>query len=713
MLFIFRKINTKGCIYDVVKIHPIDCKKCQINKQETYPSACHPFKVRRRVDDKMFKFGVQNKRTLSKIQVISRFQNGSKVSLSPTEASSVHLLALRRNTNYSTTWQSVDADLQKRQHSKKEEHNQHSKFDAPDPLNYLRQLDLLPSLQPYRNSLLKSLDLQNNPNDLVLDVGCGLGGGTTHHEISKLLKSPLGHLTGVDISEQLLQEATQRSHDLNYNHKVSYKQASAYNLPFSNQTFNLSIADRLFQHLIRPFDALQEMIRVTKDDGLIVIADPDFRTFQIDVTGGGCNNRYNPNVSYASHNYQENYNVEAGRRWAHSGRPPPHLQFDMGGLTSKVLGYVIPTLSAHSFIGSSQPRLLRSAGLEDIEIDIVPVVLQGRSDLEACVPITYMSQLAVDNSNGGLSRHEADLWLERLEWEGDDYLFGSLNFYISRGVKPTHISPSNRRARPLYSTRISSYRSIPVITPPENVICRFACRNNDTTLIQEAENTINNEYASSDTGITLCSGRLDEGDALVFAANKQLILALDENTGDLLGTIQIKIKDHDKTKSSKEKGTKGLPNLSGVEKVAEFTCLAVKSGKTYLVENIKTLAVKVTEIESNASNEKSKNVEPSSQCRRGVGAALVRYAEAYAHSCGCTKMQLAIMCPDVAPQEEPKLKQKLQKYYLKLGYEHHSSIGLQFELDDEGNVVKDEMNDMYKSLNQLVKCKAIVMQKSL
>ena len=177
--------------------------------------------------------------------------------------------------------------------------------------------------------------------------------------------------------------------------------------------------------------------------------------------------------------------------------------------------------------------------------------------------------------------------------------------------------------------------------------------------------------------------------------NVELVLALDENNGDLLGCIQVEVK------GNREGGNDGLPNLNEGEKKGEFTCLAVRSNTKNTVTHAKTQAVKVHTAPSQNSSARG----------RGIGAALVRVAEAHCRSKGCTRMQLGIMCPVVG--EEPEYKKWLQKYYLGLGYEHLSTLELAFEKDAQGRVVVDQLHDMYEPLHQPVQCKAILFDKLL
>jgi len=53
----------------------------------------------------------------------------------------------------------------------------------------------------------------------------------------------------------------------------------------------------------------------------------------------------------------------------------------------------------------------------------------------------------------------------------------------------------------------------------------------------------------------------------------------------------------------------------------------------------------------------------------------------------------------------------LQGYSQSLAYDYHSSVVLDFETDATGNVIVDQMHEMYEPLHQLMQCKAILFDK--
>ena len=105
-----------------------------------------------------------------------------------------------------------------------------------------------------------------SPSATVLDIACGTG------EFARLLlaEHPQQQITGIDLSAQMLNIARYKL--ANYP-QVSLQQASVEALPFENQSFDVVISASAFHYFDRPEIALQEMKRVLKPDGKLVILD--------------------------------------------------------------------------------------------------------------------------------------------------------------------------------------------------------------------------------------------------------------------------------------------------------------------------------------------------------------------------------------------------------------------------------------------------------
>ncbi len=96
----------------------------------------------------------------------------------------------------------------------------------------------------------------------VLDVGCGTG----NHSI-KLARMGL-QVTGIDISEKMLEIARKKA---GASLSVNFLYMDAAKLEFENDSFDGAISITAFEFLPEPEKVLEEMFRVVKKGGSIVI----------------------------------------------------------------------------------------------------------------------------------------------------------------------------------------------------------------------------------------------------------------------------------------------------------------------------------------------------------------------------------------------------------------------------------------------------------
>ncbi|MFC1475637.1 methyltransferase domain-containing protein [Candidatus Zixiibacteriota bacterium] len=139
--------------------------------------------------------------------------------------------------------------------------------NQPDPRFWVTVLDKTcrdPFCIAYKTRVKELLDPR--PGGVYLDVGAGTG-----FDARAIINNVPATVMALDLSQTLMAEAISRG-------LLNCIVGDVVSLPFKNNSFDGCWADRLFQHLAHPHTALDEIIRVTKPGGRIVIVDPDYDT---------------------------------------------------------------------------------------------------------------------------------------------------------------------------------------------------------------------------------------------------------------------------------------------------------------------------------------------------------------------------------------------------------------------------------------------------
>jgi SAM-dependent methyltransferase len=115
----------------------------------------------------------------------------------------------------------------------------------------------------------------------ILDVGSGVGhwGRLLSHVLA-----PDATVVGVDREPRWVEEATANAAEAGLADRFSYRVASADQLPFEDESFDLVTCQTLLIHVADPRAAIDEMIRVTKCGGLVVASEPNNRALTLMVT---------------------------------------------------------------------------------------------------------------------------------------------------------------------------------------------------------------------------------------------------------------------------------------------------------------------------------------------------------------------------------------------------------------------------------------------
>lgn len=134
----------------------------------------------------------------------------------------------------------------------------------------------------HRDSYQKMLDGQDNfpaensPADLfvkrlaedkkILEVGCG--GGRIYQHLKNI--GYQRNYFGVEVSPEVIERNRQAFP------QATWECASAYALPFSDESFDVCFSSFVIEHLVYPEKSLREMLRVTRKGGKITLNFPDF-----------------------------------------------------------------------------------------------------------------------------------------------------------------------------------------------------------------------------------------------------------------------------------------------------------------------------------------------------------------------------------------------------------------------------------------------------
>ena len=146
------------------------------------------------------------------------------------------------------------------------------KPDNPPAQAILHEIRTAGNSAAYLLPKLKSMK-ESNPHLRLLDVGAG--SGTISVSFAKLI--PDGHVMGVDVNTSILPRARAIAEKAGVKN-IDFQKGSVYELPFDDETFDVTCCHQVLIHIGTPWDALREMLRVTKRGGVVAAREGDYET---------------------------------------------------------------------------------------------------------------------------------------------------------------------------------------------------------------------------------------------------------------------------------------------------------------------------------------------------------------------------------------------------------------------------------------------------
>ncbi len=195
-------------------------------------------------------------------------------------------------------------------------------------INILDVFDGLSGIQTLKKAAIERCHIREGMS--ILDAGCGTGLETVR--LARLVGSS-GNVIGLDTSRNLLAEANKRAQGSRL--PIEYREGDVQQLPFPDNYFDVARAERLFLYLTDPRQALAELARVTKSDGVVYVIEPDFETQTINLSDRG--------------------------------------------LVRKVLQFDCDHETRNGWIGRELPKLFKACGLVDIDVETSVVIYEPRS----------------------------------------------------------------------------------------------------------------------------------------------------------------------------------------------------------------------------------------------------------------------------------------------------------------------------------------------
>ena len=137
-----------------------------------------------------------------------------------------------------------------------------------------------------RNEYIRLLGVRSG--EQVFEIGCGSGAVT--RALAERV-TPGGKVVGLDASAALLPIARRLADEAGLGSRIEFQHGDCRDLPFSDASFDVTLAVTTLSHVPNAERALQEMVRVTRPGGRLGIFDMDGDSFLISHSDRACTRR--------------------------------------------------------------------------------------------------------------------------------------------------------------------------------------------------------------------------------------------------------------------------------------------------------------------------------------------------------------------------------------------------------------------------------------
>lgn len=141
-------------------------------------------------------------------------------------------------------------------------------LDSPDVAAAFNRVASWPQMRLIRWYVVRRI-LRIVQQGQAVDLGCGPG----HLVFNLAQQAPELHITGMDLSEEMVTQAEKYATQYGFDDRVSFKLGSAQEIPFPNGSFDLVVSTLSLHHWNQPIAVFNEVSRVLRPGGAFLIFD--------------------------------------------------------------------------------------------------------------------------------------------------------------------------------------------------------------------------------------------------------------------------------------------------------------------------------------------------------------------------------------------------------------------------------------------------------